>query len=147
MTQRSARQPRLWGWLALLALFATSCKKGPELNPVTGKVLFKNEPLAGATVTFHPKTADLKAVPPTAQTMADGTFTVVTGDKEGAAAGDYIVTIICSELPPEAKKGGLATGGMDTVDRLKGAYANRDASKISVQIKKGPNQLEPFSLK
>ncbi len=42
----------------------------------------------------------------------------------------------------------MAGGGMgETEDRLKGAYANRNASKIIVKIKDGPNQLEPFDLK
>jgi hypothetical protein len=109
--------------------------------------MYQNKPLSGATVTFHPKdNKDLKAIPPTGFTAEDGTFTLTTGDKNGAIAGDYIVTIICSEVANKDSKV-ISTGGQETEDRLKGAYASRDNSKITIQIKAGPNQLEPFDLK
>jgi hypothetical protein len=126
---------------------ALGCSKKATLNPVQGKVLYKNEPLSGALVTFHPKgNTDLKVVPPTAATKEDGTFTVNTGDKEGAVEGEYIVTIICSREPPGAKKA-FSTSGVETQDILKGAYQNRDSSKITVKIERGANQLKPFDLK
>ena len=44
-------------------------------------------------------------------------------------------------------KKGLSTGGVEAVDKLKGQYANRENSTITVEIKKGENQLQPFDLK
>jgi hypothetical protein len=118
-----------------------------KLNPIQGKVLFKNQPLKGALVTFHPKGADdPKKERPTGLTREDGTFTVTTGQKEGAPAGQYVITIICSEVPETASKG-ISTGGVEAQDRLQGAYAMREKSTIQVEIKKGINELTPFELK
>jgi hypothetical protein len=136
--------------LALLSLTGLSCGGGKgSLNEVRGKVLHKNQPLGGAMVTLHPKgdKKDIKAVPSVGVTKEDGTFTLTTGKKDGAPAGDYIVTIICSKEVGGGDKKILSTGGAETEDMLKGAYADRDSSKISVTIKSGKNELEPFDLK
>jgi hypothetical protein len=133
----------------LLSLGGVSCSGGggPKLNPVQGKVLYKKEPLPGALFTFHPKdTTDMNVIPPVGLTGEDGTFKVTTGQKDGAAAGEYVVTIICSQVPTGGKKP-VSTGGVDTQDRLGGTYADRANSRITVKIKEGTNQLEPFDLK
>jgi hypothetical protein len=127
------------------AIAAAGCAKTETLNLVTGKVLYQGKPLAGALVSFHPHNG--KTSPPTGLTKDDGTFSVMTGDVEGAPPGAYTVTIIC-QTPVNTKAEGTSFGpSFDTEDRLKGAYANRDQSQIKVEIKDGPNQLEPFDLK
>lgn len=74
--------------LFLASLGILSCSRSDKLNSVQGKVMLDNEPLAGALVSFHPKDEkDLSSIPPTGVTKADGTFTVVTGQKDGAKAG------------------------------------------------------------
>jgi hypothetical protein len=134
---------------SLFALCGLACSGSSQLNPVQGKVLYKNEPLAGALVTLHPKgSTDVKADRPVGRTKDDGTFTVTTGQAEGAPPGEYMVTIICSQ--PVNKKGPKSKGldaGEETEDVLKGMYADPAHSKITVTIKSGPNQLEPFNLK
>ena len=133
--------------VAVLCLLQLSCSSNSGLNPVQGKVLYQNQPLAGALVSFHPDQAqDLNVEPTIGLTKADGTFQLTTGKDDGARAGHYTVTIICSEIPKTTQKG-FSTGGVESVDRLKGAYANLAASKLKVEIKPGPNQLEPFDLK
>jgi hypothetical protein len=135
-------------FVAFVAASGLSCSdSASSLNPVQGKVLLNGQPLAGALVTLHPKEgADIRTIPSTGLSKADGTFTIMTGDKAGAAAGSYIVTIICSEVV-KSKEGIISTGPPETQDRLKGAYADRAKSSITVDVKKGPNQLEPFELK
>ena len=129
-----------------LSLFGLSCSETEQLNPVQGKVLHKDKPLSGATVTLHPKgQGGLNVVPAVGLTKEDGTFTLATGDKQGAAVGDYVVTIICSRIPKGKKP--IGTGGPEAIDILNGAYASRDHSKITVTIKAGDNQLPPFKLK
>jgi hypothetical protein len=131
----------------LTALGCLSCSGGDALQPVRGKVLYRNKPLPGALVTFHPKGANpVTVVRPVGLTGADGTFTLTTGQKAGAPAGEYVVTVICSEAvePPAGK--GFSTAPPETRDRLKGAYADREKSALQVEIKKGANQLEPFPL-
>jgi hypothetical protein len=133
------------GWLVIAIGLGAGCSEATKLNPVEGKVLFQGQPLAGALVSFHP--GDIKDNPPTGYTKEDGTFKIVTGDLEGAKAGTYKVTIMC-QVPVKTKAEGMSFGGLDeTDDKLKGAYANRDASKITVTVKEGANQLEPFDLK
>src|SRR5262245_8971321 len=138
--------------IGLLSLTGLSCGGGKgSLNEVRGKVLHKSQPLGGALVTLHPKgdKKDFKAVPSVGITKDDGSFTLTTGKKDGAPAGDYTVTIICSrEVGGQDKKQkDFSTGGVETEDILKGAYADRDNSKLSVTIKSGSNQLDPFDLK
>jgi hypothetical protein len=143
-----SRYPRLGGWLVLVpALCCLSCSGGGGLNPVRGKVLYKNQPLQGALVTFHPRGANaITAVPPVGLTGEDGTFTVTTGQQEGAPAGAYVVTLICSAQVARKDKKTIFTKPPRTRDRFQGAYAHRETSRFRVEIKKGVNQLEPFNL-
>ena len=145
--------PKVWpysialGAILPIAIAASmGCSQKGGLSPVKGKVTFQGAPLGGALVSFHPTSKQGEMTPPTGYTKEDGTFSVTTGDTVGAAPGDYTVTVICS-VPIKSKGGGMSFGdGGETEDRLKGAYANRDASKIKVTIKEGPNELEPFNL-
>ena len=138
-----------WRWLILLpALGCVSCSGGGDLQSVQGTVLYKNEPLKGAVVAFHRKgTDDITALRPVGLTKEDGTFTLTTGQADGAPPGQYVVTVTCPESA--ATKGGAAfnTAAPEPQDRLRGAYADRATSKIEVEIKKGVNRLEPFDLK
>src|SRR5262249_10851529 len=88
-----------WPLLAmLLGLCSLACSGSDGLNPVLGKVLYKDQPVKGLLVTFHPKgKADLTTHLPVGLTKEDGTFTLTTGQKEGAPAGEYVVTVIWSE--------------------------------------------------
>jgi hypothetical protein len=136
------------GIVVLLSGIGLSCSSsGENYYPVKGKVTYKNEPLAGALVTFHPQgKTDLTTMVSTGLTQDDGSFTVETGGKSGMPAGDYIVTIICSETV-KPKAGVITTGPPDSKDKLGGLYADKDKSAIKVTIKAGENQLEPFHLK
>jgi hypothetical protein len=62
--------------------------------PSSGRVTLDGQPLAGATVTFHP--ADGKKTSPRASGLTgdDGTFVLSTyGKADGAPIGEYVVTI------------------------------------------------------
>jgi hypothetical protein len=141
-------------WLGLgcfLALCGVSCSSSKSaLNPVQGKVLYKDQPVAGALVTFHPKgDNNIKTIRPVGLTKEDGTFTLTSGQDEGALAGDYVVTFICSEPVGGLKTNKekiISTAPPETQDRFQGAYSNAVTSKYNVVIKAGPNQLEPFKL-
>jgi hypothetical protein len=137
-------------WLPLAAaLFCVSCS-GNKLNTVQGKVLYQGQAAKGAQVVFHPKGKDdLLTIRPTGITGEDGTFTLTSGKDAGAPAGEYVVTIIWPEEPPAAKNAPKITmeGPPTPPDRLKGRYANREASTFTAVIKSGANQLEPFDLR
>jgi hypothetical protein len=145
---RSLSPPR-WRWLVLLpALGCVSCSGGGgDLIPTQGTVLYKNEPLKGAVVTFHPKGVDeVTARRPTGLTKEDGTFTLTTGQSEGAPPGQYVVTVTCHERPAAKDGPVFNTAAPEPQDRLRGAYSDRASSRIEVEIKKGMNRLEPFNL-
>jgi hypothetical protein len=138
------------GLAALLALSCTSCSDSAPLNPVVGKVLYNNQPLKGVLVTFHPaETADIARELPVGLTGDDGAFALVSGQEEGALAGEYIVTFVCSVeiAPPKGNKGMAMGAAAEYEDRFKGIYAEKGKSKFQVSIQPGPNQLEPFRLK
>jgi hypothetical protein len=142
-----------WRWLGLIPLlFCLSCSGGGKYNPIYGKVTFKNEPVEGVIVTFHPQQKEKLAELPIGVTGEDGTFTVNTGKAEGAPAGEYVVTFYGSEKAEEKpeKKGkpkGMVMQKFEMLDRFKGAYANESKSNFKVTIKNGKNELEPFNLK
>ncbi len=137
-----------WPFLALLlGPCGLSCSGNAGLSPVQGKVLYKDQPIKGVLVTFHPKTADLTTHLPIGLTREDGTFTLTTGQSEGAPPGVYVVTFLCSEEVETKGKRTLSTAPPETQDRFRGAYADRATSTFRVEIKKGTNQLEPFRLK
>jgi hypothetical protein len=142
-------RPSGWRWLALLpALGCVGCSGQAALHPVRGQVLQNERPAKGVVVTFHRQGDDpIRAVRPVGLTGPDGTFTLTTGDKEGAPAGEYRVTLIWpEEVAPKGKKG-FSTEPPDSRDRLNGAYANADSSVLKVTIGPGENRLEPFRLK
>lgn len=143
-------RPLTLRWLVLLsALCSVSCSGSGRLNPVRGQVLYKDQPIKGAVVGFHPQTAadEVSVLRPVGLTADDGTFTLTTGPHEGAPAGEYLVTIVCPEVVPPRSGGGISMGPPDTRDRFQGAYADRQKFKLKVEVKSGPNQLEPFRLK
>ena len=59
-----------------------------------------------------------------------------------------MVTIICPQPVNKKTTKQISFGAEEeTVDVLKGMYAEVNNSKLAVTIKSGPNQLEPFDLK
>ena len=136
--------------LALIAASALSCSQAAKLNQVSGKLLHKGQPLSGALVAFHPEGGvDINRQATTGLTKEDGSFSLTTGDVQGAPAGTYKVTVI-HMVPIKTgapTEGSLSMSQPETEDSLKGAFANADTSQIKVTIKDGANQLEPIDLK
>jgi len=128
-----------------------SCGSSKGLRPVHGKVLYRGNPIQGALVVFHPKgNDDMTAQRPSGLTASDGSFSLSTGREEGAAEGEYVVTVVWLKEPePPAGKKVISTepGGPDPVDQLQGRYADRTRSKLTARVdKKESNNLEPFRL-
>ena len=137
-------KPRVAMVAALLLLLLPACADEPDhppLHPVEGTVTWRDDPAEGATVIFHPPGASDAAAPtPNALVAADGTFRLGTyRTDDGAPAGTYRVTIEW----PEAGKPLEGPGP----DRLRGRYANPRKPEWTVEVKEGPNVLEPFVLR
>jgi len=149
----SLAPPYLWRFMFLIPVVCcVSCSSGTSYNPVHGKVLYKNEPIGGVVVTFHPKGKEKLPELPKGVTDEDGSFSVNTGKGEGAPAGEYVVTFYCPEKVEEkagkkAPPKGMAIKKFELEDRFKGAYASEVKSNFNVSIKPGKNPLEPFNLK
>ncbi len=124
--------------VALTGCGGSGLYSGP-LYPTTGQVLLADgHPLTGGSVRFIPKQSGL---PATGKIAADGTFSLTTKTREGAAPGEYKVRI---EPSPEmvSKKGGV-------VKKLPFAakYRNYEGDTgLTATVEAGPTRLEPFRL-
>lgn len=140
---------RRFGRAALLVVAAVagmalpSCSRGPTrppLHPVHGTVTVRGEPAAKAVVVLRP--AGGKTDLPHAEVGEDGTFRIGTYvENDGAAAGEYAVTITW----PEVKKDPV-TGDELVQDRLQGRFDAPEKSKLKATVKDDDNALEPFQL-
>ena len=134
--------------LALGLLAAASCSpESVPLHPVSGKVLVNGQPAAGAYVMFISEVPAGAAQPSTGIAGADGTFTLATGERKGAPAGKYVVTVTVPDpkkKPTEAQK---MMGMDDAPDLLAGRFATREKSTLRAEVKPGENKLDPFDIK
>ncbi len=127
----------------LAVLFGTLCVlscKPPEakLYPVEGKILFNGAPAPQAHIFLHPLDDPTGRLPkPQGRAGPDGSFQISTNRlNDGAPPGRYTVTIIWVKGEPE-----------EGPDELAGRFRDPKASPWTVQVKEGPNRLEPFEVK
>lgn len=82
-----------------LALAVMGCSGSSGLAPVTGKVTYLGQPVAGATILFM---GDGAVRPATAVSASDGAYSLRTQDASGAAPGPYTVVVSKNEVPLDA---------------------------------------------
>jgi len=129
----------------LVILPGLSCSGG--MQPVSGKILHKGQPIKGAVVTLHPKgNNDIKVQRPSGLTGDDGTFSLITGKDTGAPPGEYVVTVVWPQMPGAGGKKAFGTDMPEPVDQLQGRYADPKTSKLSVTVKSGVSQLDPITV-
>ncbi len=131
----------LAGFAACAGVTLAGCgAKGPELHPVTGKVLVNKKAAEHATVVLHPVNAAGPDTPrPRGKVAADGTFTLTTFiDGDGAPAGEYRVTVeqwlagTRADDPP--------------ANRLPAKYAKPESSGLVAKVGPGTTELAVFEL-
>jgi hypothetical protein len=140
---RSFRSRR-WRLLALFAIGLTfaACNKSPvKLNPVTGKVLFKDQPAEGAQIVFQPAGETEPAPPKAFGTVgSDGSYSLYTDPYgEGAMAGDYHVMITWFAQNPRSPD--------QTINKLPPKYSDQTAPLLKATVKEGKNDIPPCQLK
>jgi hypothetical protein len=127
-----------------LSLLGLSGCGGPgpytgSLYPVKGQVLLADaKPLTGGTVHFIPKQ---RGLPASGKIEADGTFSLKSKTREGAAPGEYKVRI-----EPSSEflvKKGRATPKLPFAAKYREYDGN---TGLTATIKAGKTQLEPFRL-
>lgn len=84
----SCSRIRLTALVFVLIGSGVGCSKA--VYPVVGDVLLDGQPIEGATVTFEPEG---KGFPALAMTQKDGSFGLATAEGDGAAPGNYKVTL------------------------------------------------------
>lgn len=102
----------------------TGCNQD-RLNEVTGTVKLDGKPVKGLEVRFEPKDPSIGTTA-IGYTQADGTYKLhYPGDKTGAPAGEYTVTI---------------SGGDADVDG--GAPVRVAPKELTADVKPGPNTFD-----
>ncbi len=129
---------------SLIAIGCDGCGGGgtprPKCAPVSGTVTYKNEPVAGATVTFWTANAPRAAI---GQTDAKGNFQLTTFDpNDGAIVGTHSVTVT---KPPESAPANateMATAkpaAAPTKPPLPTKYALASSTPLKFEVKSGSN--------
>src|SRR5262245_61548018 len=122
------------GLVSLFALGLAGCG-GAGLYPVDGEVVWKDgqpaKEIAGAQITFEMagKSSSHGSL------KSDGTFTLHTGERAGAPAGDYTVLII------EVGRKSIGETGIEPA-KIDLRYATPSSSNLRATVKPGTNQIK-----
>jgi hypothetical protein len=117
-----------------------------NLQPVSGSVSFQGQPTPGAMVYFFP--ADDPESPDrriAGIVEVDGSFemksTVGAGSRPGVEPGEYLVSIVWTELVDPHDQ-----DSDEGPDKLPVKYKDCKTSGLRAEIVEGSNELEPFDL-
>ena len=158
MTNRTAtRICRRWAaaisvGVLMMSLSAGCGKAKPGIKgklplfPVAGKLIMDGQPMAGATLLFHP-TNDFPtgsaSQRPRAIVGEDGTFQVSTyANDDGAPAGEYRVTVSWKA----DTDGTTSEQQQDLPEMAPRTVQNPRQSHLRVKIKQGENKLPTWDL-
>jgi len=111
------------------------------LHPVKGKVLLADgKPLTTGRVTLVSSEKGLEFSGPIGP---DGSFSIVSGEKDGAPEGKYLVRIDSEAVKVPANGNPKKRSAALSVP---GKYANEETSGLTATVKAGQNNLEPYKL-
>ncbi len=128
------------------------------LPSVSGRVLCKGQPAAGATLHFHRQgaaDARFQGMIPSAVADEDGRYRVSSDTLgRGAPAGKYAVLITWPGDPQDRnpKSTAKAGSGINTdfkrspIDRLQGRYSNVEKPRFSAEVGPGSSEIPPFEI-
>ena len=139
-TLRSSRKPSaVLLILTVLAGSNLSCSSAHRvrLYPVHGQVFYNDRPVSRGLLVLHPLSGQPEAVQkPIAYTDEAGRFTVTTDRPgDGAAAGEYIVTV---ELREKTQTGVEKVRGRNL---LPDHYSKPESSSLRCRVQEGKNEL------
>ena len=150
-------------WLSMAAALAlplvqAGCGNPPGLYPVSGRVLCKGEPAAGAVVYFHHEGPSAPSSPaiPFGIVEDDGRFSVTCDDQgSGCPPGKYAVLVEWRDGAGDGVVPVKTTGKTKLVkrsrvrsgpDRLGGRYFDIGKPLLHVEVLPQSNTLAPFEL-
>ncbi|HTU89685.1 MAG TPA: hypothetical protein VMF69_06270 [Gemmataceae bacterium] len=132
-------------WKPLLGaslLLLGSCAKSDHkpVYPVRGQVFYKGKPTTGALIVLHEINAlTSQEVRPHSQVDENGDFVLSTyAAKDGAPAGDYVVTVDWRQLIPG--RGGTGP------NLLPSEYGESRRSPLRATVRAESNTLPPFRI-
>jgi hypothetical protein len=125
-------------------LFLAGCSGSRGTASVTGTVLYKNQPVEGATIIFHPQGDAATSKPAQGKSGSGGQFSLTTyfgptDQPAGALPGDYKVTVSKIDEPQ---------GAFDPhkdpppKNHLPVKYMTPQKSPLKVNIQPGTNRPE-----
>jgi len=143
---------------AMVAAALAGCGNSAGRFPVSGKVVYRGEPAAGAVVYFHRQMepgSPSESIP-YGIVEDDGSFQLASDDiGNGARPGSYLVLVEWRDgsgdrvdvktrkgKPKQVKRVRLRGG----TDRLKGRYFDISKPLLRADVKAESNQLAPFEL-
>jgi len=136
--------PMYRAMLLIMLAALLGCSGAHDTASVAGTVTYKDRPVDGATVIFHPKADAQTAKPAQGKTDSGGHFTVTTyfgpGEQpSGAMPGDYAVTVTKIDEPQ-----GTFDPHKDPPPKnhLPAKYSTPQQTPLSVTIKPGSNRPE-----
>ncbi len=147
-----------WVVAAAIAIVAGGCGGPAGLVPVSGKVLYRGDPAAGAVVYFHRQVEPGSSSTPSPYGIVedDGSYSLETeGLGRGARPGAYTVLVEWRDKGD----GVTAVKGRGNVklvkrsrvrsgpDRLQGRYFDIAKPLLHADVAEGSNTLPPFELK
>jgi hypothetical protein len=143
---------------AALSISPMGCGNPPGLYPVSGTVLLKGEPAAGAVVYFHREGPSASSSPeiPFAIVEDDGRFNLTCDNKgNGCPPGKYAVLVEWRDGAGDGVVPVKTTGKTKLVkrsrvrsgpDRLSGRYFDISKPLLHVEVLPKSNTLPPFEL-
>jgi hypothetical protein len=124
-----------------LALCLIGCGNKPTtLNHVTGKVIYRGVPLTTGIIVFSPDTTRGESGKIAFSKIgSDGTYTILTGDAPGAAAGWCRVTVA-------ALSGPSASPDLNSVSLIPDRYRDPMLSQLQCEVKANRDNHLDFNL-
>ena len=119
---------------------------GNSLTQVSGSITVDGAPAVGALVIYHPVGQGKMA---TGVADAEGKFQLVTDAEVGAPTGKYQVTVTWPDPKQKQEAGSLLSQASSESgpDVLKGKFARKETSGLSVEIAPGTKELPAIALK
>jgi len=138
--------------LALLAGCSSAAsdkwtKDRPKTFPAEGVVTYKGQGVEDASVTFAP--TDRNGTAAYALTDAEGKFALNTfGEKDGAAAGDYSVTVTKKHVDTTPNPKDANGPPLKSVEKslIPNRYASSGTSQLKASVKDGGENKFSFEL-
>ena len=126
---------RLAAVLVLIPFFAGCADRGPHRVPVTGRVTYHDQPVAGGWISFTRVGAAPKGVPSrpaTGELDDEGCYTMRTfGKDDGVMPGEYAVAVVAIDY----ERAGAARGrGAPQPYTIPQRYTRPETSGLSVTI-------------